>query len=291
MAENGLNLNRVLVRLKKVDDTDYVSLQDIAKGYSEHWHGLINDWIRTAETIEYMGLWESLENDNFNYGEFDIIKSQIGRNRFRISPTQWVFRTQAIGIIPGKRGKYSKGAFAQRDIALHFCYWLNPAFQLYLIREFDRLKTEEQIRIGDPFNIKRFLTAGTYSLLVNSLLSKIDERLLTHPQPYKKRLPFAAEADMINQIVFGFTAKQWRLNNPKTPTNRNQRDYAKVLELVVLNCLEVIDAMLIQWDVEDLAERQSILQNTYDFIYPIMKRSKSIQDLQALADKASGIID
>jgi len=156
-----------------------------------------------------MGLWESLENDNFNYGEFDIIKNQIGRNRFRISPTQWVQKTNAIGIVPAKRGKYSKGAFAQRDIALHFCFWLNPAFQLYLIREFDRLKTEEQIRLGDPFNIKRFLTAGTYSLLVNSLLAKVDERLLTHPQPYKKRLPFAAEADMINQIVFGFTAKQW----------------------------------------------------------------------------------
>jgi len=286
MAQRKLNLNGVLVRLSKINETDYVSLQDIAKGYNKDWHGLVNDWIRTAETIEYLGLWESLENDNFNYGEFDIIKSQMGRNRFRISPTQWVARTNAIGIIPGKRGKYSKGAFAQRDIALHFCYWLNPAFQLYLIREFDRLKTEEQLRLGDPFNIKRFLTAGSYSLLVNSLLSKVDERLLTHPQPYKKRLPFAAEADMINQIIFGQSAKQWRFNNPNAPTNRNQRDFASVLELIVLNCLEVIDAMLIQWDVVEMQERQKILQDTYDFIHPILKRTKTIQDLQKLADKA-----
>lgn len=286
MAHRNLNLNGVLVRLSKVNKADYVSLQDIAKGYSEDWYGLINDWIKNAETIEYLGLWESLENDNFNYVEFDIIKNEAGRNRFRISPTLWVTKTNAIGIIPGKRGRYSKGAFAQRDIALHFCYWLNPAFQLYLIREFDRLKTEEQIRIGDPFNIKRFLTAGSYSLLVNSLLSKVDERLLTHPQPYKKRLPFAAEADMINQIVFGQSAKQWRYNNPNAPTNRNQRDFASVLELVVLNCLEVIDAMLIQWDVIELKERQKILQETYNFIHPILKRTKTIQDLQELANKS-----
>jgi len=287
MSGKGLNLNGVLVRLKKVDDIDYVSLQDIAKGYSDDWQGLIKGWIRRKETIEYLGIWESLENDDFKRVEFDLIKNQAGVNRFRLSPSQWVERTNAIGIIPAKKGRYSNGTFAQRDIAMHFCYWLSPPFQLYLIREFDRLKTEEQLKLGDPFNIKRFLTAGTYSLLVNSLLSKVDERLLTHPQPYKKRLPFAAEADMINQIVFGFTSKQWRLNNPKAPTNRNQRDFAKVLELVVLNSLEVIDAMLIQWDVDNLAERQSILQNTYDFIYPILKRSKTIQDLQEMADKAS----
>ena len=286
MAKDSININGVLVRLEKVNDSDYVSLQDIAKGYTDDWHGLINRWIRRKETIEYLGVWESLENDNFNSPEFGVIKNQAGTNRFELSPTKWVARTNAIGIIPGKRGKYSKGTFAQRDIALHFCYWLNPVFQLYLIREFDRLKTAEQIRLGDPFNIKRFLTAGAYQLLVTSLLSKVDERLLTHPQPYKSRLPFAAEADMINQIVFGLTAKQWRINNPSTPTNRNQRDYATVLELVLLNALELIDSMLIQWDVETLQERERILKETYAFMHPILKRSKTIQELQALSDKA-----
>lgn len=286
MIKNQVNINGILVRLQKVNDEDYVSLQDIAKGVSEDWQTLIKRWIRRKETIEYLGAWEYLENDSFKKSEFGLIKNESGTNRFELSPTQWVQRTNAIGIIPGKRGRYSKGTFAQRDIALHFCTWVNPIFHLYLIREFDRLKTEEQLRLGDPFNIKRFLTAGSYSLLVNSLLSKVDERLLTHPQPYKKRLPFAAEADMINQIIFGQSAKQWRFNNPTAPTSRNQRDFATVLELVVLNCLEVVDAMLIQWDVIELEERQKILQETYDFIYPILKRAKTIQDLQKLANKA-----
>ena len=116
-------------------------------------------------------------------------------------------------------------------------------------------------------------------------MSQIDERLLTHPQPYKKRLPFAAEADMINKIVFGNTAKEWRLHNTDKPTDRNQRDYASVLDLTVLNNLEFLDAMLLQWKVEDLEERRNILQGAYDFIYPILKRSATIQNLQDLADR------
>lgn len=228
-----------------------------------------------------------MHNQDFNSVGFNRIKNDLFEDSFTVTPTRWVELTNAKGIIPGKRGRYSKGAFAHIDIALHFAGFLSPAFQLYMLKEFRRLKQEEQLRLGDPFNIKRFLTAGSYSLLVNSLLSKVDERLLTHPQPYKNRLPFAAEADMINQIVFGQSAKQWRFNNPNAPTNRNQRDFASVLELVVLNCLEVIDAMLIQWDVVELKERQKILQETYDFIHPILKRTKTIQDLQQLADKVN----
>ena len=122
--------------------------------------------------------------------------------------------------------------------------------------------------------------------LVTSLLSQVNERLLTHPQPYKSRLPFAAEADMINKIVFGNTSKEWRLHNTDKPTSRNQRDYASVLDLTVLNNLEFLDAMLIQWDVVELEERRKILRTTYDFIYPILQRSKTIKELQKLADKA-----
>lgn len=286
MIKQSINLNGTLVRLKKIDDSDYVSLQDIANGYdSEDSRHLIRNWMRASDTIEYLGLWEGLENDNFNVARFGHIKSQMGRNSFLMSPTKWVRETNAIGIIPSKPGKYSKGTFAQRDIALHFCYWLSPPFQLYLIREFDRLKTEEQLRLGDPFNIKRFLTSGNYSLLASSVISQIDERLLTHPQPYKSRLPFAAEADMLNEIVFGQKAQEWRLRNPDKPVNRNQRDYANVLELTILNNLEFLDAMLIQWDVRDLVERKNFLQEAYDFQYPILARSQTIKKLQKIADK------
>lgn len=287
MAERSINLNGVLVRLKKIENEDYVSLQDIAKGYNpEDSRHLIRNWMRTIETIEYLGLWESLENDNFNVARFGHIKNQAGRNGFLMSPKKWVEETNAIGIIPAKAGRHSKGIFAQRDIALHFCYWLSPPFQLYLIREFDRLKTEEQTRLGDPFNIKRFLTSGNYSLMISSVLSGIDERLLTHPQPYKSRLPFAAEADMINEIVFGQTAKAWQLKNPDKPTNRNQRDYASVLELTILNNLEFLDAMLIQWNVLDIDERKKFLQEAYDFQFPILARSQTIKKLQKMADSS-----
>ena len=284
MAKKELNVNGVLVRLAHIHDKDYVSITDIARNFGEP-SDLIKNWIRTRSTIEYLGLWEGLENDHFNSVEFDRIKTQAGLNRFVMTPTQWVNRTHAIGIKPGKRGKYSKGTFAQKDIALHFCYWIEPTFQLYMIREFERLKTAEQLQLGDPFHIKRHLTSGNYAVLVHSILSQVDERLLTHPQPYKKRLPFAAEADMINEIVFGQTAKEWRRKNTNRPADRNQRDYASVLDLTVLNNLEFLDAMLIQWDVVDLKERRQLLQDAYDFIYPILKRSKTIKDLQKLADQ------
>lgn len=288
MMEKSINLNGILVRLQKIDESDYVSLQDIANGYNaEDSRHLIRNWMRATDTIEYLGLWEGLENENFNVARFGHIKNQVGRNSFLMSPTKWVKETNAIGIIPSKAGRYSKGTFAQRDIALHFCYWLSPPFQLYLIREFDRLKTEERLRLGDPFNIKRFLTSGNYSLLASSIIAQMDERLLTHPQPYKSRLPFAAEADMINEIVFGQTAQAWRIKNADKPTNRNQRDYASVLELTILNNLEFLDAMLMQWEVMDLAERKKFLQEAYDFQYPILARSQTIKKLQGMADKAS----
>jgi len=281
------NFSKDLVKLIKINEEDYVSLNQIVQSgnFSEP-SERIKRWLRSNATIKYLAEWEYLHNQDFNSVGFNRIKNDLFEDSFTVTPTRWVELTNAKGIIPGKRGRYSKGAFAHIDIALHFAGFLSPAFQLYMLKEFRRLKQEEQLRLGDPFNIKRFLTAGSYSLLVNSLLSKVDERLLTHPQPYKKRLPFAAEADMINQIVFGLSAKQWRFNNPNAPANRNQRDFASVLELVVLNCLEVIDAMLIQWDVIELKERQKILQETYDFIHPILNRTKTIQDLQELANKS-----
>ena len=227
--------------------------------------------------------WEKMSNPNFNPVQMDGFKMDNMKNDFIPSPSYFVKTTNAIGIT-SKAGRYG-GTYALSDIALNFCYWISPRFQVYLIKEFQRLKADEQLRIGDPYNIKRFLATGSYSILVTSILSQVDERLLTHPQPYKKRLPFAAEADMINKIVFGQTAKQWKANNPDKPTDRNQRDYANILDLTILNHLEFLDGMLFQWDVIDIKERENILRNTYDFIYPILKRSKTIKKLQGLSDK------
>lgn len=127
------------------------------------------------------------------------------------------------------------------------------------------------------------MTTGNYSLLVAAVLSQTDERLLTHPQPYKGRLPFASESDMLNKIVFGNTAKEWKEQNADKPVNRNQRDYADIVDLVVLNNLEFLDAMLLNWEL-DKKERENILKDAYEFQYPILKRSKTLQKIQRLAD-------
>lgn len=282
MAKQELNVNGVLIRLSRVHNSNYVSLTDIAKKHGEP-SALISSWLRNMDTLDYLGLWETLENDDFNSLGFEGIKKQAGRNKFYISAKQWVTKTNAIGIKTGA-GRYSKGTLAQEDIALNFCYWLEPTFQLYMIREFKRLKSEEDLRLGDPYNIKRHLTSGNYSLLVSAILSQTDERLLTHPQPYKSRLPIASESDMLNKIVFGNTAKEWRLQNTDKPTDRNQRDYASVLDLTILNNLEFLDSMLLRWGVEK-EERKDILQEAYEIQYPILKRSKTIERLQAIADR------
>jgi len=283
--EKNINLNGVMVRLRQTDKHYYVSLQDIAKGYSpDDWHGIINDWIKRYSTIEYMGLWEKLENDNFNYAEFDIIKNQSGKNSYRLSPTKWVQKTGAIGIIPGARGKYSKGAYAQKDIALHFCYWLEPQFQLYLTREFDRLKRAEQDKLGDPFNLKRHLVAGNFQFMMDAIRDQLPERLLTHPETYNQLPSRSSEADMLNQIVFGQTAKEWRKKNPDKLHNRNQRDYASIVDLAVMNNLEFCNAMLIGWEMSR-EEREPILFGMYEWMHPKFSRYKTMKDLQKLANK------
>jgi len=200
----------------------------------------------------------------------------------KTSVTKWITYTNAKGI-KVIRGKYG-GTFAHRNVAFHFASWVNASFYLFVIEEFERLKQEEYQRLGDPFDNKRYLTAGNHSLLVASLLSQVDERLLTHPQPYKSRLPFAREVDMINEIVFGITAKDWRHKNADKPADRNMRDYASILDLIIYQNLEAIDAMLLQWDC-DFEERKKILKETYDYQYPILVRSKTIKQMQKMHDK------
>jgi len=199
------------------------------------------------------------------------------------SITRFIDYTNAKGL-KVVRGKYG-GTFAHSEIALQFANWMNPQFYVYFIKDFVDMKKEQYLGIGEPSNIKRNLTSGNYSLLVHSLISKADERLLSHPQPYKSRLLFAAEADLLNTIVFGCTAKDWRTQNPDKPTNHNMRDYASVLDLIILNNLEFLDAMLIQWNCEP-EERKSILQDAYDFQYPLLKRSATLEKLKALAAKS-----
>ena len=281
MAKQKLTVKGLTVA---VDGNGYMSLTDIAKKMKAAKPiNTITRWLRNQKTLNFLFTWEEAYNPNFKVTQMGYFRNMVENNLITITPKMYIEHVGAIGIT-STAGRYG-GTYAHSDIALDFCRWLDPRFAVWMNKEFQRLKADEQIRLGDPFNIKRFLTTGNYSILVTSILSQVDERLLTHPQPYKSRLPFAAEADMINKIVFGNTSKEWRLHNTDKPTDRNQRDYASVLDLTVLNNLEFLDALLIQWDVPEIEEREKILQNAYDFIYPILKRSKTIQKLQDLADK------
>ena len=276
------------ITFHKLDGEEYISLTDIARYKDANRPELpLQTWINTMKTVEFLLTWEEKNNPQFKHGESTVFK---GYKNFaaemvsgkKTSATKWVTYTNAKGL-KVVRGKYG-GTYAHRNIAFHFASWVNASFYLHLIEEFERLKKEEYLSLGDPFANKRYLTAGNHSLLVASILSQMDERLLTHPQPYKNRLPIASEVDMINKIVFGYTAKEWRENNEDKPANRNMRDYATILDLVAYQNLEVVGAMLLQWDCSK-KERKNLLQDTYDFIYPILKRSKTIKRMQELHDQ------
>ena len=278
MAKKKLTVKGLTI---SIDKGGYISLTDIAKRSSEREpYSLIQGWLRNSSTLVFLETWEKVNHQDFKPSQMARFKMRSMENRNLISAKRYVEETGAIGML-SKSGRYG-GTFAHSDIALNFCYWLSPSFQVFLIKEFQRLKADEQLRLGDPYNIKRHLASGNYSLLVSAILSQTDERLLTHPQPYKGRLPFASESDMLNEIVFKNTAKEWRLQNTDKPTDRNQRDYASVLDLMVLSNLEFLDSMLIRWDT-DKEERESILKETYNIIYPILSRSKTIKRLNKLA--------
>lgn len=289
-----LKVQNIDISYHRVEGEEYINLTDIARFKDSKRPELpMQSWINNNKTIEFLLAWEEKNNPNFKHGESAVFKGYInfaaemvaGK---KISASKWIKYTNATGIVV-TRGKYG-GTFAHRNIAFHLASYLNAAFYLHIIEEFERLKQEEYLKLGDPFFNKRHLTAGNHSLLVASILTQIDERLLTHPQPYKSRLPFAAEIDMINKIVFGLTAKEWRVTHPNKPVNRNQRDYASILDLVIYQNLEVVDTMLLQWDCSK-DERQRLLQETYDFQYPILKNSKTIRRMQELHNAQINIID
>jgi len=279
----GLNIS-----YHQLDGVEYINITDIAKRKDENRpERPIQRWMRSQKTIEFLYIWEKKNNPEFKHSQtgvfsgYEVFAGEMLRGKHP-SVSKWITYTSAKGlrVIRGRHG----GTFAHRDIAFHFANWLDVEFYLYIIEEFQRLKTEKLLHAGDPLGMKRFLTAGNHSLLVASLLTQIDERLLTGEQPYKRRLPFASEIDMINEIVFGTTAKNWRLHNPDKPPARNMRDYGSVLELVLYQNLEVIDAMLILWDCEK-EERKKLLQHAYDFMYPVFKNSKTVKRMQELHDK------
>ena len=216
------------------NDNDYISLTDMARSQlQEH---IIFRWLSLKSTIEYLGEWEMLYNPIFNYTEFGTIKNMAGNNNFVLSVKTWIERTNAVGII-SKTGRYG-GTFAHRDIAYHFGMWISPKFQLLLIKEYQRLKNEEQKNLG--WSVKRELSKINYHIHTDAVKSHLIPNEISASQ---KNTIYAEEADVLNVAMFGMTAKEWRDNNPDL--KGNIRDYATINELICLSNMENINAVLI----------------------------------------------
>ncbi len=224
------------IQVYQINESDYISLTDIVRNINNGL-GLIEKWLRNKNTIEFLGIWEEMYNEDFNVGAYEEIMMEAGLNRFMISVKQWVARTNSKGII-AKAGRYG-GTFAYKDIAFEFASWVSPQFKLYLIKEFERLKKEEQALLG--WNAKRELARINYRIHTNAIKENLIPPKLTAQQT---SIIYASEADVLNMALFGVTAKQWRDMNPDK--KGNIRDYASINELICLSNLENINALFIE---------------------------------------------
>lgn len=232
-----INVKGSEIAIIQVNNSDYISLTDMVKGFGDD--TMIYSWMRNRNTLEFIGIWEELNNPGFKGNEFVTFKSQAGLNSFNLSPRKWIDATNAIGII-SKAGRYGGGTFAHKDIAFEFGSWLSPEFKLYLIKEFQRLKEDENDRLKLEWNLQRTLAKINYHIHTDAIKEKLIPKELTKQQI---NFVYANEADMLNVALFGMTAKQWRDENPKT--EGNIRDSASIEQLVVLSNLESINSVLI----------------------------------------------
>lgn len=230
-----INVNGSEITVTNIEDKDYISLTDMVRDI-ENGSSLIEKWLRNKNTIEFLGIWEEIYNAEFNSLEFEGIKNEAGLNRFVLSVKQWVEKTHSKGIV-AKAGRYG-GTYAHKDIAFEFASWVSPHFKLYLIKEFERLKDEEQRQLG--WDIKRNLAKINYRIHTDAIKENIIPIELTAKQV---SMIYASEADLLNVALFGMTAKEWRDNHPEL--KGNIRDYADISQLVCLSNLENLNAVLI----------------------------------------------
>ena len=238
-------LNREIA-VQTLNEQDYICLTDIARYKGpDATDDLIRNWIRNRNTVEFLGIWEHLNNPDFNPVEFDGFRRQAGLNSFTLTPKQWIEKTNAIGII-SKAGRYG-GTYAHKDIAFEFAAWISVEFKLYLIKEFQRLKEQERHQLG--WDIRRNLAKINYRIHTDAIQEKLVPPELTAAQT---NLVYASEADVLNMALFGMTAKQWR--DSHSGEKGNIRDYADVSQLVCLSNLENLNALFIREGISQ-AER------------------------------------
>ena len=271
-----MNVNNKLVRVMRVDNVDYISLTDLAKYQNENDpSGVIRNWMSNKNSFDFYNLWEELHNENFNSVESHRIKiDEVGYNRFTMTPNRWKKEFNAIGIIPSS-GKYSIGTFAHPDIAFEFASWLNVEFKLYLITEFERLKQNESYQNKIDWSVRRELAKTNYRIHTDSIKENIIP-ILTEKQ---KLYVYANEAVILNVALFGMTAKEWKDKNPTL--DGNMRDYANILQLVILSNLENLNSEMIAQGIEQKT-RLERLNEIAKKQYNILRDSKGIKKLEEL---------
>lgn len=272
---NGKNISVI-----QNDTNNFICLTDIVEAYSGgNGNGTIDRWLSNKNTIEYLGAWENLENVNFNYPEFMVIKNEAGVNRFNLSVKRWVEKTKAIGI-EARAGRYG-GTYVHEDIAMEFCTWLDPIFKLAVIKEFKRLRENEAKQISGQWDVRRFVSKVNFKIQTDA----IKEVLIPNTTlPVSKQSILYAEAsDIIYMAMFGYTSKQWREKNPKLARKGlNIRDLANTHQLIILANLEVLDSALIGAGVT----------NKYDRVTALRKEAlKHIQSLKTSIDIEHQLIE
>jgi len=271
-----IEVENKVISIVSHNEEDYISLTDMIKNI-EGGNSIIENWLRNKNTIEYLGVWETVHNESFNSLEFEGIKNEAGTNRFYLSAKRWIEETNAIGII-SKTGRYG-GTYAHQDIALEFGSWVSPTFKVYLIKEYRRLKEAETNQYNLEWNIRRLLSKTNYAIHTDAIKEHIIPK---STQPKNKNwLEYAEEADLLNVALFGYTAKEWReVNTEAAQKGLNMRDFASINELIVLSNIESMNATMINKgldkftrfsELRELVEKQISILNKSDTVRAIKK--------------------
>ena len=280
LVKTEINVIDNKIGIMRIGDVDYISLTDLARyADAEEPRLPIRDWMRNKEVISYLGLWESMNNKNFKGGEFATFKNEAGSNKFKMSPQKWIKETNAIGIV-SKSGRYDGGTFAHPDIAFEFASWLSPEFKLYLIKEFERIKSNEMYQQKIEWHANRLLSKLNYVVHTDAVKNYIVPTLTEE----QKKFVYAEEADVLNVALFGMTAKEWRQENPELAKKGNIRDYTDLLHLVILNNLENTNAEFIKLGMLQ-SERLISLNNSARNQMEILKNNNGIKELELLQKK------
>jgi len=247
-----IDVKGTVIRVLSESNSDFISLTDMIKAKEGDF--FIADWLRNRNTVEYLGIWESIHNSNFNYGEFATIKTMAGLNRYKLSVKEWIGKTNAIGL-RATIGRYG-GTYAHADIALEFGMWISPEFKVYLVKEFRRLKAEEHKQLNNEWSIHRTLSKINYQIHTDTIKEYVVPKNLSNEHI---NTIYASEADLLNVVLFGITANEWRNINPTL--NGNIRDHSTLEQLLILANLESLNAEFIKLGIQQ-SERMTLLHET-----------------------------